>query len=364
MLKILTKSNRVLFISLVVCLLTFSLGILLKRLPTAQLDDFYTNTLYRGFRFVWDYSVGLLPIPIIYLWFLFIVVGIIRLIYLTVKRRISAIRLLVNLISGLMIHLSWFYLTWGFNYFRSPLIERLPLNLNINKYELRDAYCEITEKITVLKSNLVNSNSNLEGLSDPDLKRILNDQLGLLFNQFKLVDIPNVNCRIIWPGSLLIWASAGVYWPFSGEANIDGGIHRIQVPFTMAHEMCHAKGWTDEGECNFLAYLACDRSKDIEIKYSGNLAYWRYLNSSMWLLDPEWTSFELDQLAETIQSDLKEIRKKMDRYPEVFESLRLLFYDQYLKVNGIRSGIESYSDLVKWIISFERDIVQKPKPTK
>jgi hypothetical protein len=84
----------------------------------------------------------------------------------------------------------------------------------------------------------------------------------------------------------------------------------------------------------------------------------------MWLLDSEWTSFELAQLPETIQSDLKEIRKKMDRYPEVLESLRLLFYDQYLKVNGIRSGIESYSDLVKWIISYERDIVQKPKPTK
>ncbi|HRI35433.1 MAG TPA: DUF3810 family protein, partial [Saprospiraceae bacterium] len=195
MLKILTKSNRVLFISLFVCLLTFSVGIFLKRLPTAQLDDFYTNTIYRGFRFIWDHSVGLLPIPIIYLWFLFIILGVLRLIYLTIKRRISTIRLLIYLISGLMLHLSWFYLTWGFNYFRSPLVERLPLNLNINQHELREAYCDITGKITILKSNLDNPKSNVEHLNDLELKRKLNDELGLLFNQFKLVDIPNVNCR-------------------------------------------------------------------------------------------------------------------------------------------------------------------------
>ena len=83
--------------------------------------------------------------------------------------------------------------------------------------------------------------------------------------------------KLLPKGVFLRFSSAGLYWPFVGEGNIDGGLHALQQPFTMAHEITHGYGITNEGICNFIAYLACQKSSDPFIKYAGLVAYWRYL---------------------------------------------------------------------------------------
>ncbi|MCB0582976.1 MAG: DUF3810 family protein, partial [Phaeodactylibacter sp.] len=69
----------------------------------------------------------------------------------------------------------------------------------------------------------------------------------------------------------------GLYFPFTGEGHIDAGLHPLQKPYVMAHELAHGYGFGDEGTCNFLGYLACIGSDDPVIAYIGHLNYWRTL---------------------------------------------------------------------------------------
>ena len=76
---------------------------------------------------------------------------------------------------------------------------------------------------------------------------------------------------------------------------------QLQIPFTLAHEMAHGYGITDEGDCNTLAYLVCLHSKNKAIQYSGLLAYLRYL----------WNDSRMDSVDKNSLRDLLSPEVKM-----------------------------------------------------
>ena len=68
--------------------------------------------------------------------------------------------------------------------------------------------------------------------------------------------------------------------PFGLEVVFNTALLPIEKPFTLAHEWAHVAGFADESEANFIALLACARSADPMIRYSGWLALYRYLPAS------------------------------------------------------------------------------------
>ena len=66
--------------------------------------------------------------------------------------------------------------------------------------------------------------------------------------------------RLFPKGLLLRISTAGVYIPFTGEGHIDAGLHHLQLPFVMAHEMSHATASGEKGTVIFWPiWLACSR---------------------------------------------------------------------------------------------------------
>ena len=62
----------------------------------------------------------------------------------------------------------------------------------------------------------------------------------------------------------------GMYDPFLGEANINTDYMNItEFPITLCHELCHAKGYASETDCNIIASLACCSSSRADFRYSG-----------------------------------------------------------------------------------------------
>ena len=61
----------------------------------------------------------------------------------------------------------------------------------------------------------------------------------------------------------------GIYFPFTAEANVNVNIPAYELPATMAHEMAHAKGVSQEGEANLTSYVLCLRSENDYLQYSG-----------------------------------------------------------------------------------------------
>src|SRR5690606_10755435 len=159
-----------------------------------------------------------------------------------------------------------------------------------------------------------------------------------------LPGIGRVRVRQPWPkGILMRWSTAGIYIPQVAEGHIDRGLAAVQKPFTMAHEMAHGYGVTDEGACNFIAWLACRQSPDPAIRYSGALLYWRYVASEM---PREAVDQALQKLPPVVERSLRVIRDNNRRYPDILPRLRDLIYGTYLRGHGVQGGLRSYHYVV------------------
>jgi hypothetical protein len=177
-------------------------------------------------------------------------------------------------------------------------------------------------------------------------------------HQFPLSYSPSV--RIIRPrGILMRWNTAGIYFPFTGESHVDAGMLPVQIPFTLAHEMAHGFGVTDEGDCNFLAYLACKESNDPTVQFAGLFTYWRYVASEYRFLFPDQYDAQYRELPEMIKQLLKEIRENDAKYPDLFPKLRNTVYDTYLKSQGVHDGLMSYNRVVELVWRYETVIADQ-----
>ena len=316
-------------------------------------EHFYYHGIYRSFRNVWDFIFSKSPIPIFYLWLFFLLIVfilIVRKFFFIKNQKVQSLKILFVLLA---LHFIWFYWTWGFNYSRISLGQRWEINASVNE----DLFLnEFYHQTTIVDSIRKQFKSEIESYSYNSIE--LENQIRKLVIDFQkengFLAFEHVRCRnLSLEGILLIWSTSGVYMPFAGEGQLDGGLHKLSKPFTMAHELCHGMGWTHEGDCNFMAYLICIKSPDPFIRYSGELNYWRYLYANASRVNPEEFKQVRSILSKDILNDLKEINEANDRFPEIFPTLRTWFYDWYLKNNGIASGDKSYSEIIRMVINFK-----------
>lgn len=222
----------------------------------------------------------------------------------------------------------------------------------ITKEQIIEEACHQTHKINGLKKQV--EHQILDSSEAVKWQRDLSSEMKSLFAELGLGSFQNSKVHIVSPpGALLVFGASGFYWPLSGQGQVDRGLANVQLPFTFAHELCHAMGWTDEGECNFLAYLGMIRSSSIWIEYCGQLSYWRYLMAELKPLAPDVYDSLYSELSPAVIEDLVEISNAISRFPEWFPILREKFYDWYLKTNRIEKGIQSYSGLVQWVILYK-----------
>jgi hypothetical protein len=251
-----------------------------------------------------------------------------------------------------------FLTLWGYNYGRVPLeknmkMEPHPLSMEELKIELEKS----TKEVSIARAAIPNISD--EAISDPsflsDIENEIRRDVEVLLKKLDYPTPSQVRGRILKPkGILLRFSTAGVYFPWTGECNVDGGLHPIQIPFTLAHEFAHGYGFTDEGTCNFLAYLACSQSDNPYFQYSGRLGYWRYVASSYRrYFRKEYKTF-FDELPKGLVADLYAIEENQDRYPDILPEFRDVVYDSYLKSQGIKEGMKSYSRVVMLVNAWRK----------
>ena len=81
---------------------------------------------------------------------------------------------------------------------------------------------------------------------------------------------------LLFPAFLSVQNLSGIYSPFTIEANYNSAMVSYNLPFTICHELSHLRGFMQEEEANFIAYLASSQSDYKEFQYSGSLMGWIY----------------------------------------------------------------------------------------
>lgn len=321
----------------------------------------YSEGVFQLFRVVYDYTIGFLPFPTIYLFIGLMAFLLIRFIIRIPKQKgiknksLWALKSILNFASIIVI---LFYVFWGFNYFRQSfeskqnlqLVQLIPDSLFVEGKALLIELDQLRNELSVDTAHLTLKHlpKSYEDVWRADVESLL-EELGYSTKG-------RVRGRLLRPkGALLRISTAGVYWPFVFEGHIDPGLYFVQWPFTMSHEMFHGYGFTDEGMCNFLAYLACEKSNNTLSNYSGKLAYWRYMAGNLRRIDKaKYKALIKNHMSLSVLNDLRQIRLMQDNYPDLFPKARNAVYDAYLKSNGVKEGLKSYSRIILLVNAWKR----------
>jgi hypothetical protein len=155
----------------------------------------------------------------------------------------------------------------------------------------------------------------------------------------------------------------GIYFPFSLEANYNTMMYKMNYPSTFCHEYSHLKGYMQEDESNFIAYLACLRSDDIYFQYSAYLSVLYYVNneyySNVYELDPERYKKQ-PAISDKVSDDSvfltkeakEEIEEKAVFNTETVNKISDDFTESYMTHYGIEDGLASYGRVTDLLLQY------------
>ncbi len=326
---------------------------------SALAEKIYGRGFFVGLRWIWDYTLGLSPVPILYfiaaaalVWTVVKVArGLARQRYPGNGSRLKRFgRFFLGAAGWIGAVVFFFYALWGFNYNRIGIEKQMGFKAAPLPIAELAAEADWATRAAVESRRLISGASTAAldpGILSTNLEAELRSRLSRVLREAGYPAPGRVRVRVFVPGGWMMRLSgSGIYIPFFGEGYAAGKLLPFEMAFTMAHEMAHGFGITDEGEANFLALLACQRSADPAIRYSGFLSYWGYAAGELASSAPARFKALWAGVPEGMKADVRALRANWDRYRGALEKISRQVYDKYLKTQGIEEGLNSYSRFV------------------
>ncbi|MCA1592291.1 MAG: DUF3810 domain-containing protein [Acidobacteria bacterium] len=358
-----TSARRRVLIPLAVLAIIFSLQ-LLAGLAPRYVERYYSLKLFpqlaRVFAFARFFSFSLAEI----LSALLLSAFILWLAWLARRlrlRRTQARRILLSTFARSLwlacFGVASFLLVFGLNYQRQPLAETFGLERREPAVpEIEAISREVVESIN---RDYAESGASVEGERGsrmPLTPAQLYEVLEAAYEREPLLQgsasVAGVSPKPIYLSGLLSrFGISGVYSPFTGEANYNAIQTECDLPFTVAHEMAHQRGFAREDEANFIAFLVCTKASHPFVRYSGYLNALRVLGV-LRRLAPERYREIVAAIGEGPRADLKARALFWSRYSGRLSDFGQGINHVYLKVNGVRSGVKNYNEAVWLIIGY------------
>jgi hypothetical protein len=323
------------------------------------IEKYYSRGLFPIIRFCFENSLGLFPIAWIYVFYALAFYALFRSFkYLFYKQETVLFRLkntFIALLSLAGFLLFGFFFLWGFNYARVPMLTQMGI-----KTQKMDSTA-LENELKIAATETINARKPLGDTPLPIDTAVIafEDKIRTDISQFlEKNGFPNsagLRGRSLKPNGILFgFGISGIYMPYVGESNMDNGLHALEKPFTMAHEMAHGYGWTEEATANFVAYLACTQSQDPYTRYSGHLMYFRYVASNYKRNFPEKYKAFRDTLPPAILYDMKAINDRHNAFKTWFDTEGV--NNVFLNWQGVQGGTRSYSRVVTLVYSHRNNL--------
>ena len=144
----------------------------------------------------------------------------------------------------------------------------------------------------------------------------------------------------------------GVYCPWLGESSVNVDITPAEIGHTAAHEIAHTIGFAKEDECNFLGWLACVHSGSADYVYSGYLTAMIYCNNALYKNSPEDYQDVIRTCSAGVIRDIRNQQQYWKQFEGPTQEVSQQFNDSFIKVNGVESGVISYSQMVRLMLRY------------
>ena len=361
--------NKIQIIRMTAGCVLFAAGLLLVFIAkqNSEFAQWFTTHIYPWVSGVCIRLSEILPCSLsellLYLLFIFLLISIIRLIMKIISKkewRAFGIKKAssVFFLSGLLFFL--FALNCGVNYYRLSFSETE--NIETQVYTV-----EGLKEVSIYLANEVNKESAFikraeeGGMTLPDNSGSMAQEAmqKLSADYTSLTGYYPKPKWLLLPEILSYQNITGIYSPFTVEANYNNDITDYNIPFTMCHELSHLRGFMQEQEANFIAYLACTASDDEAFRYSGNLLAFIYCSNVLRNEDTEAYREVRDILNEEVEADLHENNEFWARYDGRIAEVSGFVNDTYLKANGQSEGVKSYDRMVDLVVSYYFQTINK-----
>lgn len=329
-----------------------ALGIRYFAMQNAELtDDLYSRKFFPGVRNVVDLTLGYLPFPSVYLFLvlIFLIIGIY--LFRLSKRQgwkektLYTLQAVANSAGALVF---FFLILWGYNYQRTPIFQQLELKPQSLNLEQIESEIKLTQRLVELyRSRLTQDTTAIQStLPYRDLEILVRSNMSENLEILGLNFTGRPRTKLFPPpGFMRKMGILGIYFPFTGESYIDPTLHPLEQPFTVAHEMAHSYGVTDEGEANFIAWVICANSENYLLRYSGHLRLLQYQMRDYFRMEPEKYKAWVKTIAPGVLADLQSIREAAEAIKPFSLELSKKSNDLFLKTQGVKAGVNSYQQL-------------------
>lgn len=244
-----------------------------------------------------------------------------------------------------------FLVFWGGNYSRKPLSAT---------WKQQASTWDSTALISITRTLVDKMNEEQkQTLKFPNLKK-LNKQANEYYHQYFGNRVARLKVKPTSLGYMLNYLGIqGYYNPLSGEAQFNRFIPVFMHPFVVSHEMAHQAGIAAEDDANLLAYIIGAESKDPAFRYSSYFNLFVYAYSDLKAKDSVSAQNIFAALNQQSKNDLDTLRANNRRYRSSFRKFTTSLYDDYLRFHGQIDGIQTYSDVTRWVYYWEQSTKQK-----
>lgn len=360
--------RRVLFISLL------PLGILLKYILSLYpeiVEKIYSSIFYAAtgqiiskLFSVFPFSAAEIGLIAIILLVLFMIIKVIAQI---IKNREYGFMLLkkyfFDIITAVCIMYFLFLCLWGFNYQREPF--STIANLDVHDATVSELYnvCEdIINRANNLRAKVAEDNSGCMYI--PGGFKSVSERA--LYGYSKASTIyPELKGSfsnpkpVIFSTALSYSGIAGVFCPFTGEADVNVSQPDSMLPNTACHEMAHQRGFAREDEANYISYFVCSINPDYDFQYSGMLSALINCMNALYKHNPALYKKLSLKYSPGVTRDLRQNNLYWQRYQGPVQEFADKINDTYLKSNFQQDGVYSYGRMVDLIIAEYRKKASK-----
>lgn len=338
-------------------------------------EGYYTQGLFKALSRYLSLASGVVPFSLaevlaglLAVGLLFGLAGLVRSQFISARRRIagknnqkkkeglfSSLYKLVVLVG--IVYFS-FILVWGLNYNRLSFAEIAGLNTGgASDQELEELCNKLIVRANELRSGLKEDG---RGVLEIEGKfQAISSVASLAFTKATAI-YPELRGdfgrpKPVFFSKLMSYTGiSGIYFPFTGEANVNVDIPDSLLPATTCHEMAHQRGFAREDEANYIAWVVCNSSDDLTFRYSGTLSALIYAMNALYESAPDRAGMLREKYSGEVRRDLLDISRYWKKYEGRVEEVTSDINDAYLKSNRQEEGVQSYGRMVDLLLAEQK----------
>jgi len=313
-------------------------------------QDYYRLMFFHVLRIIFDPILDLLPFSAIWI----LTVGTIAaLIKASSKLDIANPLWWLNSACKFIV---FFYILWGFNYKAPELKDLLPVSpstIELDENQLVGLITKMNDELAIGSSTAFSQSPT--GTATREIREAVKSFLRS--NQLSAPGNPKI---VFAQGNVLRRIGiSGIYLPYTFELYVDNSLLPAQHYFTIAHELGHAFGYTNEGEANFIACISLLESKNSDHQA---VAKFEILQEALYrlnYLNEDLFDANYKILNSGIKQELELRKSEAEKYRNWLWTISSYSNDIFLKFQGQESGNQSYSGFLEYCISWNPSLTQQ-----